>query len=341
MTAFSNTLELDEMITRPCERVREAIRLCPGPITVLGAGGKMGFHLCRMLQRTLQELGRKNDLLAVSRFSSANSLIPFEKAGIATHTVDLSNEEQVRSIPDTPLVFFLAGVKFGTANNPELLARMNSEMPQLVAKHFANSSIVAMSTGCVYSFVDRSSGGSIETDATDPPGEYAQSCLDRETAFVNGSLSHSTRCCLIRLNYSIDLRYGVLMDIAQQVWHNRPVNVETGYVNVIWQGDAIRQIIQAATLADTPPQILNITGTATLSVRDIAIDFGRRLDRSPIISGTESSNCWLSNNKKASRLLGQPPTSLEQMMGWTSDWLTSGGPTLNKPTHFQTRDGNY
>jgi nucleoside-diphosphate-sugar epimerase len=341
MTAFSNTLELDEMITRPCERVREAIRLCPGPITVLGAGGKMGFHLCRMLQRTLQELGRKNDLLAVSRFSSANSLIPFEKAGIATHTVDLSNEEQVRSIPDTPLVFFLAGVKFGTANNPELLARMNSEMPQLVAKHFANSSIVAMSTGCVYSFVDRSSGGSIETDATDPPGEYAQSCLDRETAFVNGSLSHSTRCCLIRLNYSIDLRYGVLMDIAQQVWHNRPVNVETGYVNVIWQGDAIRQIIQAATLADTPPQILNITGTATLSVRDIAIDFGRRLDRSPIISGTESANCWLSNNKKASRLLGQPPTSLEQMMGWTSDWLTSGGPTLNKPTHFQTRDGNY
>jgi nucleoside-diphosphate-sugar epimerase len=341
MTAFSNTLELDEMITRPCERVREAIRLCPGPITVLGAGGKMGFHLCRMLQRTLQELGRKNDLLAVSRFSSANSLIPFEKAGIATHTVDLSNEEQVRSIPDTPLVFFLAGVKFGTANNPELLARMNSEMPQLVAKHFANSSIVAMSTGCVYSFVDRSSGGSIETDATDPPGEYAQSCLDRETAFVNGSLSHSTRCCLIRLNYSIDLRYGVLMDIAQQVWHNRPVNVETGYVNVIWQGDAIRQIIQAATLADTPPQILNITGTATLSVRDIAIDFGRRLDRSPIISGTESANCWLSNNRKASRLLGQPPTSLEQMMGWTSDWLTSGGPTLNKPTHFQTRDGNY
>lgn len=341
MTAFSNILELDEMITRPCERVREAIRLCPGPITVLGAGGKMGFHLCRMLQRTLQELGRKNDLLAVSRFSSANSLIPFEKAGIATHTVDLSNEEQVRSIPDTPLVFFLAGVKFGTANNPELLARMNSEMPQLVAKHFANSSIVAMSTGCVYSFVDRSSGGSIETDATDPPGEYAQSCLDRETAFVNGSLSHSTRCCLIRLNYSIDLRYGVLMDIAQQVWHNRPVNVETGYVNVIWQGDAIRQIIQAATLADTPPQILNITGTATLSVRDIAIDFGRRLDRSPIISGTESANCWLSNNRKASRLLGQPPTSLEQMMGWTSDWLTSGGPTLNKPTHFQTRDGNY
>ena len=341
MTAFSNTVDLDEMITRPCDQVREALRLCPGPITVLGAGGKMGFHLCRMLQRTLEELGQKNQLLAVSRFSSADALFPFQQAGIGIHAADLSDKEQARSIPVTPLVFFLAGVKFGTSNNPELLTRMNSDMPKLVAEHFADSVMVAMSTGCVYTFVDRSSGGSMESDATDPPGEYAQSCLDRETAFVNGSLSHSTKCCLIRLNYSIDLRYGVLMDIAQQVWHNRPVNIETGYVNIIWQGDAIRQIIQAATLADTPPQILNVTGSETLSVRDIAIEFGRRFDRSPKLSGTESTNCWLSNNKKACGLLGQPTTSLEQMMDWTSDWLISGGSTLNKPTHFQTRDGNY
>ncbi|MGI9441988.1 MAG: NAD-dependent epimerase/dehydratase family protein [Rubripirellula sp.] len=341
MPAFTNIVELDEMITRPCEQVREALRICPGPITVLGAGGKMGFHLCRMLQRTLAELDRKDQLLAVSRFSSAEAEQPFQQAGIATHTADLSQDSQVRSIPVTPLVFFLAGVKFGTANKPELLTQMNTEMPKLIASHFAESSIVAMSTGCVYSFADQASGGSKETDATAPPGEYAQSCLDRETAFMNGSMSHRTKCCLIRLNYSIDLRYGVLMDIAQQVWQNRPVNIETGYVNVIWQGDAIKQIIQAATLTQAPPQILNITGSETLRVRDIATGFGQRFNRAPKFSGVESTDCWLSNNAKACELFGQPSTSIEQMMDWTSDWLISGGPTLNKPTHFQTRDGHY
>ncbi|MGB0761112.1 MAG: NAD-dependent epimerase/dehydratase family protein [Rubripirellula sp.] len=341
MTTLSTTTELDEMITRPCEQVRKALRSYPGPITVLGAGGKMGFHLCRMLQRALQELGRENQLLAVSRFSSTTAERPFQQAGIKIHRADLSVQAQVCSIPVTPLVFFLAGVKFGTANKPELLTQMNAEMPKLIAGHFAKSAIVAMSTGCVYSFADQASGGSKETDATDPPGEYAQSCLDRETAFVNGSSSHGTKCCLIRLNYSIDLRYGVLMDIAQQVWQNRPVNINTGYVNVIWQGDAIKQIIQSAELTEAPPQILNITGSDTLRVRDIATGFGRRLDRTPQFTGVESKHCWLSNNTKACQLFGPPRTSIEQMMDWTSDWLLSGGQTLGKPTHFQTRDGQY
>ncbi len=341
MTTISTVAQLDEMITRPCERVKETLRRCPGRITVLGAGGKMGFHLCRMLQRALDELGRKDQLLAVSRFSSVGAEQPFQQAGIATHTADLSQGPQVRSIPTTPFVFFLAGVKFGTADNPELLTKMNSEMPKLIAGHFSDSAIVAMSTGCVYSFADQSSGGSRETDPTDPPGEYAQSCLDRETAFVNGSLSHHTKCCLIRLNYSIDLRYGVLLDIAQHVWENRPVNIETGYVNVIWQGDAIKQIIQAATLTESPPQVINVTGSEILSVRDIATGFGKRLDRVPKFSGLESPNCWLSSNAKACEMFGQPSTSIEQMMDWTSDWISTGGPTLNKPTHFQNRDGNY
>lgn len=341
MKTLSTTAELDEFITRPSKQVKQALKDVGGPVTVLGAGGKMGFHLCRMLQRGFDELGQNEQVLAVSRFTSEEAQQPFQRAGIATHTADLSQDSQVRSIPVTPLVFFLAGVKFGTANNPQLLNRMNTEMPKLVAGHFAESAIVAMSTGCVYSFVDQASGGSSETDATNPPGDYAQSCLDRETAFVNGSLSHLTKCCLIRLNYSIDLRYGVLMDIAEQVWKNQPVNIETGYVNVIWQGDAIGQIIQAAALAETPPQILNVTGSETLRVRDIAIGFGKRFKRTPKFSGVESTNCWLSNNAKASELFGHPTTSIEQMMDWTSDWIQSGGPTLNKPTHFQTRDGQY
>jgi nucleoside-diphosphate-sugar epimerase len=341
MPLFSNSRELDETITRPSDQVLNALDRCPGRITILGAGGKMGFHLSRMLQRALIELEREDQLLAVSRFSSTDSLRSFQQAGISTQTADLCNPEEVASIPLTPWVFFLAGVKFGTTNHPELLTRMNSEMPRLVAEHFTDSTIVAMSTGCVYSFANRSSGGSTETDATAPPGEYARSCLDRETAFTQGSSSHGTRCCLIRLNYSIDLRYGVLLDIAKQVRDNVPVNLETGYVNVIWQGDAIEQIIQAVTLADTPPQILNITGSETVSVREIALAFGKRLNRSPKFSGVESEFCWLSNNQKACNLLGPPTTSLEQMLDWISAWLIAGRPTLNKPTHFQTRDGHY
>jgi len=341
MPLFSNSRELDETITRPSDQVLNALGDCPGRITVLGAGGKMGFHLSRMLQRALTQLGREDQLIAVSRFSSTDSLRSFQEAGIATHRADLSHAKEVASIPLTPWVFFLAGVKFGTTNQPDLLTKMNAEMPQLVAERFADSTIIAMSTGCVYSFVNRSSGGSTETDATAPPGDYARSCLDRETAFIQGSSSHGTRSCLIRLNYSIDLRYGVLVDIAQQVLDNVPVNLETGYVNVIWQGDAIEQIIQAVTLADAPPEILNITGSETLSVRQLALEFGRRLNRSPQFSGIESETCWLSNNQKACKLLGQPTTSVEQMLDWISAWLTAGRPTLNKPTHFQTRDGNY
>ena len=314
----ANTAELDELISRPTDEVRDAIEHCPGPMIVLGAAGKMGFHLCLMLDRTLKQLDRKGDLVAVSRFSTADSMAPFEQAGIATHVADLSQKEQIASIPVAPWVFYLAGIKFGTADNPELLKRMNSEMPQRVAEHFADSSIVAMSTGCVYSFTDPASGGS-----------------------VKGSSSRGTRCCLIRLNYSIDLRYGVLLDIAQQVLSNTPVNLETGYVNLIWQGDAIQQIVRSTALVDSPPSVLNVTGSDTLSVRELALAFGKRLNRSPQFAGVESNNCWLSNNSRAQSLFGKPATDLEQMMDWIAHWLLSGGPTFNKPTHFQTRDGNY
>ena len=337
----ANTAELDELISRPTDEVRDAIEHCPGPMIVLGAAGKMGFHLCLMLDRTLKQLDRKGDLVAVSRFSTADSMAPFEQAGIATHVADLSQKEQIASIPVAPWVFYLAGIKFGTADNPELLKRMNSEMPQRVAEHFADSSIVAMSTGCVYSFTDPASGGSGESDPTNPPGTYAQSCLDREAAFVKGSSSRGTRCCLIRLNYSIDLRYGVLLDIAQQVLSNTPVNLETGYVNLIWQGDAIQQIVRSTALVDSPPSVLNVTGSDTLSVRELALAFGKRLNRSPQFAGVESNNCWLSNNSRAQSLFGKPATDLEQMMDWIAHWLLSGGPTFEKPTHFQTRDGNY
>ena len=333
--------EIDEQITRPNPAVIEALEQCPGGVTVLGAGGKMGYHVCRMLQRSLAILGREHELVAVSRFGSEATLAKFTQTGISTIAADLSNPEDVAKVPCTPNVFFLAGIKFGTSTRGDLLHRMNVRMPQLVADHFTDSRIVVMSTGCVYSFSDPASGGSKESDPTEPPGDYAKSCLARENAFIAGSKTHGSRCVLIRLNYSIDLRYGVLVDLAKQVHQKVPINVDTGYVNVIWQGDAVQQILRSLPLAKTPPLVLNITGRETHSVRDLAKRIGQRFDCAPTFVGQEADRCWLNNSTQAEKLFGKPATSTDQMIDWIVDWITRGGPTLDKPTHFQNRNGVY
>jgi nucleoside-diphosphate-sugar epimerase len=264
-----------------------------------------------------------------------------EQHGIQTLAVDLSDPDQLSRVPQTENVFFLAGVKFGTGNDSALLQRMNVEMPELVAQHFARSRIVALSTGCVYSFARPESGGSMEEDPLDPPGPYAQSCIGREQAFVQGSRQHGTPVTLVRLNYAIDLRYGVLLDIAQKVLAEQPVEVETGYVNVIWQGDAVAQIIQCLSRAASPPTIVNVTGPETLSVRALAEGFGRRFEKAVTFAGRESEQCWLSNSRKARQWFGEPAVRVEQMMDWIADWLLRGGETLGKPTQFENRAGTY
>jgi nucleoside-diphosphate-sugar epimerase len=333
--------QLDEMITRPNEAVLAPLQRCPGDFIVLGAGGKMGFHLSRMLQRSLQQLGRNDSLTAVSRFSAPASRQPFERFGLNTVAADLSDPNQVGAVPLADNVFYLAGIKFGTAGDSELLRRMNSVMPALVAERFAASRIVALSTGCVYSFTSPESGGSTEESEMRPPGEYARSCLDREQAFFEASRRHRTPCALVRLNYSIDLRYGVLVDIAQQVKAGQPIDVSTGYVNVIWQADALAQIIQCVAHAVSPPFVINITGSETLRVRDVARRFGRHWGCVPTFQGSEAETCWLSNNALARKLFGEPETSVDRMVDWIAQWLDRGGQTLGKPTHFQNRDGNY
>ncbi|MGI9471486.1 MAG: NAD-dependent epimerase/dehydratase family protein [Rubripirellula sp.] len=339
--APQNVQELDESISMPTSEVVEALHQCPGPVTVLGAGGKMGYHVCRMLQRALAELGREEDLIAVSRFGSPDAELKFTSAGMRTLRADLSDPEDVARVPTAPNVFFLAGVKFGTANDVDLLRRMNETMPQLVANRFSDSRIVVMSTGCVYSFASPDSGGSTEDDATDPPGAYAQSCLARERAFALASETHGTRCVFVRLNYSIDLRYGVLLDLAKQIQQGTPVNVDTGFVNVIWQGDAVQQILRCLPLTRKPPLILNITGRETHSVRELATRIGERFGKTPDFAGRESERCWISNSDRARKLFGEPSVEMDQMIDWIADWISSGCETLEKPTHFQNRDGNY
>lgn len=333
--------ELDDLISTPSEEAVAAVQSCPGNILVLGAAGKMGFHVARMLQRCLQQLGRSDRVIAVSRFTNDHARRHFESHQLETIGADLSDPVQVDALPTEANLFFLAGVKFGTANDVELLDRMNGQMPRLVASRFRDARIVALSTGCIYSFSSPESGGSTEQSATDPPGDYARSCLSREQAFIDGSRDHETRCALVRLNYSVELRYGVLVDIALQVMRERPVELETACVNVIWQGDAIEQIVRCLPCADSPPFIVNVTGSETLSVRDLAQRFGERLRRVPTFCGVESPTCWLSNNALARSWFGEPSTSVEQMIDWISDWLSRGGETLGKPTQFQVRDGQY
>lgn len=339
--APSTLEELHERASRPDDGVVAALRRHPGNVAVLGAAGKMGFHLARMVQRALDTIGAGHQVLAVSRFSDPQSRAVFASHGIETAGCDLSDIRQLAALPDCPNVFFLGGVKFGTADDPESLRRFNVEMPALVAARFRDSRIVALSTGCVYAYVTPGSGGSIETDATDPPGAYAQSCLGRESAFVRASGNAGTPVCLIRLNYSVDLRYGVPVDIGQRILSGQPVDVTTGYVNFIWQGDATRHIVRALTLADSPAQVLNVTGARTLGVREIAERLATELGASARFSGEEAPTAWLSNAAKAHRLFGAPDIDEDTLLHWVATWLQGGGGTLNKPTHFETRDGNY
>lgn len=301
----------------------------------------MGFHTSLMLQRALQELGHHEPVMTISRFGATAVRQQFDDAGFRVVAADLSDAQAVADLPPADNIIFLAGVKFGTSNQPEVLQRMNVRMPTLVAERYRTSRIVALSTGCVYSFTTPESGGSSEDSEVAPPGDYAQSCRGREAAFEAAARSCGTRSALIRLNYAIDLRYGVLVDIAQKVRASQPVNVDMGYANVIWQGDAIAHILQSLPHASAPPFVVNITGPDVLRIRDIAIMFAERFRCEPLIEGQEQPTAWLSNAARAHSLFGAPRVSLEQMIHWIADWLEQGGETLGKPTHFEVRSGNY
>ena len=337
----TTTKELDDSLSEPTERVLNVLGEPRGTFAVLGAGGKMGFHLSRMIQRGLAATGYKEPIITVSRFGSKKTLAQFESTGFQVHRADMSDAQQVAQLPDADNVFFLAGIKFGTSGNTTLLKQMNEQMPRIVAERYRNSRIVALSTGCVYEFVTPDSGGSTEQSATNPPGDYAKSCLGREQAFVTNSLEHGTPTSLIRLNYSNECRYGVLVDIASKVLAGDSVSLDTGYVNVIWQRDAVVHVIQSLEHASTPPFVINVTGPETLAVRELAELFGQRFHRKPKFIGQPTETAWLNNPQLSHQLFGPPETSLIQMIDSIANWLIKGGQTLGKPTQFEKRDGDY
>ena len=334
--------ELEERLSRPDAGTVEAVRQLDGDILVLGAGGKMGFSASHLLRRAVDEAGLASKrVIAVSRFGGGTPA-EFQKARVETISADLLDERALKQLPDAPNVLFLAGMKFGSSGDPSGTWALNTLLPGLVARRFRDARIVALSTGNVYGLTPIARGAAVETDEPAPEGEYAQSCLGRERMFGYAAAELGTRVSLIRLNYANDLRYGVLVDIATKVSERQPVDVSMGWVNVIWQGDANRAIVQAFGQCAAPPFIVNVSGPETVSVRWLAHRMAELMDAPPPqIVGQEAGTAILSNCSKQHGLFGYPSVTLDRLMVWTAEWLKGGGRTLGKPTKFQARDGKF
>lgn len=325
---------LEERLSRP----PSWLSLPDGDVLVLGVGGKMGPTLARMARR----LDPSRRVIGVARFSEAGLRQRLEHWGVETIAADLLDDDALSRLPEAANVVFMAGRKFGSSGAEHLTWAMNAVLPARVAERFRASRIVVFSTGCVYPFVAVSSGGATEeTPACPPPGDYAWSCVARERGFEHASHRFGTRAIALRLNYAIDLRYGVLCDIARRVLAGEPIDLATGHVNVIWQGDANAWALGALSLASAPMAVLNVTGPETVSVRWLAEEFGRRLGRRPVFLGTEADTAWLSNAARAFALFGYPSVPLATLLDWVAAWLTAGGRLLDKPTHYDVRDGRF
>lgn len=334
---FENETDLEEFMTRPPPGLRADMDRAPGDITILGIGGKMGPTLAKMAKRADPE----RRIIGVARFSDTNVRQDLQGAGIETVTCDLLDKSMLDKLEVTPNVIFMAGMKFGASGNEPLTWAMNVHVPTLVAEHFANSRIVAFSTACVYPFVDVTGHGAPENLAPTPVGEYANSCVGRERMFEYFSALNDTPGRLLRLSYAIDMRYGVLHDVAINVLHGKPVSLAMGHANVIWQGDANALALRALAHTTTPTSPLNISGPEAISIRAVAEMFGREFDKKPIFDGQEGHTAWLVDTQKQQDLFGDLQVPLETLVKWTADWVSSGKASLGKPTHFEVSDGNY
>ena len=338
---IENAGELDELLSRPSEALAGQMAALDDDIIILGAGGKMGPTVARMARRALDEAGNRRKVFAVSRFSVPGVREKLEAAGVETLPCNLFDREELDSLPRPQNVIYMAGRKFGSAGNPGLTWLTNCWLPGQVAFRFRESRIVAFSTGNVYPLVPVISSGATEADDPDPLGEYAQSCLGRERIFECISDVYGTPVLLFRLNYAVELRYGVLLDIARKVAAGEPIGVSMGCVNVIWQGDASERALRCLFLCASPAERLNVTGPETLPVREIASHFGAFLGREPDFVGEEAETALLSNAAKSIGLFGAPHVPVDDIIRWTAHWVESGGEVLGKPTHFEQRDGRF
>lgn len=341
-SCFEDVEALEAFMSEPTPALVVDLARVDGDILVLGVGGKMGPTLARMARRAAP--GKR--VIGVARFTEPGLKVSLESQGVECITCDLLDHQAMQRLPNVAdgvhNVIFMAGHKFGAADNAALTWMMNVGVPMRVAETFRQTRIVSFSTACVYPFVPAGGPGADErTPATPPAGDYANSCVGRERMFEYGSRIHGTPGRMLRLSYAIDMRYGVLHDVASSVLAGTPVDLTMGHADVIWQGDANEQALRLLAHCTTPASPINITGPRHTSVRWLAEEFGRRLGRAPVLSGQEAPTAWLLDTSQAQALFGLPRVPIETLIDWVADWVARGGASLGKPTHFSTRNGKY
>lgn len=333
-----NEEALDELLSRPSASLAAVLGRVPGDLLVLGAGGKMGPTLARMAKRA----DPQRRVIAVSRWSSADTMNKLRVHGVETLRADLLEPRALAALPEARNIVFMAGQKFGTSGSPAVTWAMNAAVPAFVAERYAGARTVVFSTGNVYALTPPVRGGSRETDDPAPVGEYANSCLARERLFAAAAARHGTMVAIVRLNYAHDLRYGVLTDLATKLLAGRPIDLTMSYVNVIWQGDANAFALAALARAAAPdPYVVNVAGPDTVRVADLARALAGRLGVEPHFTGSEAPDALLSNATKMHELLPDPLLPLDTLVSWVAEWVARGGRLLDKPTAFERRDGRF
>lgn len=338
---ISTADQLVDVLSTPTPEDIEFAGRLDGDVLVLGAAGKMGPTLVRRIASSLRSAGSIHQVHAVSRFSDSSARAEIESTGAKPIALNLMADGALAKLPDMANVIYMVGMKFGSTGNEPMTWAVNTFLPGRVARRFRDSRIVALSTGNVYGDVDVESGGSVEDDSLCPVGEYAQSCLGRERVFQHFAIENGTPTCLIRLNYAVEARYGVLLDVATKVFAGEPIGLDVGYVNVIWQGDANSACFRALDHCDSPANILNLTGKHRLSIRELANQFGTRFGVEPKFIGVEREQALLSNSSRCSTLLGEPATKIDEVVDLVAAWVKSGGGTHGKPTKFEKHDGRF
>lgn len=338
---MENIEDVYHKLLEPSEDLIADITKLDGDILILGVGGKMGPALAKLARQAVLKSGTDKKIIGVSRFSEQGLEAELNELGIETISADLLEDDQLQALPDVKNVLYLAGTKFGTTGKESFTWAMNSYLPGRVAQKFINSRMVVFSTGNIYHLTPVTQGGATEERLPEPVGEYAQSCLGRERLFQYYSTKHNIPVLIYRLNYANDVTYGVLMDIAKSVDQGKPIDLRMGNVNVIWQGDANEMALRALHHCEVPAKLLNITGPETASVRWIAEEFGKMFNKKPLFENEENPTALLSNASESFRLFGYPKVTLKNMLIVLAEWVKQGGKTMNKPTHFQEREGKF